>query len=199
MSTEQLLPGAARRAGGVIYRDVLYEQYAVAVELDGRAAYSGDQRWLDIQRDNAAAADGIVANVSNTQLNEKRRRTWPYCSSRLSATGHRQPLAERTRPARPRGSAWRTGSRRSRRRRLAGLVSAADRDDFRARRLCVRPQFSARGGIRRIAQAGQSLSRRAARDRRGRHDHAQDRARTRSRWPPCRRCAGFCARRNGAA
>jgi hypothetical protein len=50
----------ARRAGGAIYRDVLYEQYAVAVELDGRAAHPGDQRWLDIQRDNAAAADGIL-------------------------------------------------------------------------------------------------------------------------------------------
>jgi predicted transcriptional regulator of viral defense system len=50
----------ARRGGGVIYRDVLYEQYATAVELDGRAAHPGDQRWPDIQRDNAAAADGIM-------------------------------------------------------------------------------------------------------------------------------------------
>ena len=50
----------ARRGRGTIYRDVLYDQYAVAVELDGRAAHPGDQRWLDIQRDNAAAADGIL-------------------------------------------------------------------------------------------------------------------------------------------
>jgi hypothetical protein len=50
----------ARQGRGTIYRDVLYDQYAVAVELDGRAAHPGDQRWPDIQRDNAAAADGIV-------------------------------------------------------------------------------------------------------------------------------------------
>jgi predicted transcriptional regulator of viral defense system len=50
----------ARQGRGTIYRDVLYEQYALAVELDGRAAHPGDQRWPDIQRDNAAAADGIL-------------------------------------------------------------------------------------------------------------------------------------------
>lgn len=50
----------ARQGPGTIYRDVLYDQYAVAVELDGRAAHPGDQRWPDIQRDNAAAADGIL-------------------------------------------------------------------------------------------------------------------------------------------
>jgi very-short-patch-repair endonuclease len=43
------------------YRDVLYDEYAVAVELDGRAAHPGDTRWSDIRRDNAAAADGIVS------------------------------------------------------------------------------------------------------------------------------------------
>jgi hypothetical protein len=50
----------ARQGGSAIYRDVLYDQYAVAVELDGRAAHPGDRRWSDIRRDNAAAADGIV-------------------------------------------------------------------------------------------------------------------------------------------
>jgi hypothetical protein len=40
--------------------DVLYDQYAVAVELDGRVAHPGDTRWLDIQRDNAAATSGII-------------------------------------------------------------------------------------------------------------------------------------------
>jgi hypothetical protein len=50
----------ARQGHGTIYRDVLYDEYAVAVELDGRVAHPGDQRWPDIQRDNAAAADGIV-------------------------------------------------------------------------------------------------------------------------------------------
>jgi hypothetical protein len=50
----------ARQGASAIYRDVLYDQYAVAVELDGRAAHPGDRRWSDIRRDNAAAADGIV-------------------------------------------------------------------------------------------------------------------------------------------
>jgi hypothetical protein len=50
----------ARQERSVIYRDVLYDQYAVAVELDGRAAHPGDQRWPDIRRDNAAAAGGIL-------------------------------------------------------------------------------------------------------------------------------------------
>jgi predicted transcriptional regulator of viral defense system len=60
-----LLPHGVRQARaqqgrGAIYRDVLYEQFALAVELDGRVAHPGDQRWPDIQRDNAAAADGIL-------------------------------------------------------------------------------------------------------------------------------------------
>jgi hypothetical protein len=42
------------------YRDQLYEEYGVAVELDGRAAHPGDTRWKDIRRDNAAAALGIT-------------------------------------------------------------------------------------------------------------------------------------------
>jgi hypothetical protein len=50
----------ARAGNGSIYRDVLYEQFALAVELDGRVAHPGDQRWPDIQRDNAAAAGGIL-------------------------------------------------------------------------------------------------------------------------------------------
>jgi very-short-patch-repair endonuclease len=60
-----LLPRGVRQARaqqghGTVYRDVLYEQYALAVELDGRVAHPGDQRWPDIQRDNAAAAGGIL-------------------------------------------------------------------------------------------------------------------------------------------
>jgi hypothetical protein len=42
------------------YRDVLYEEYGVAVELDGRATHPGDLRWNDVRRDNAAAADGVI-------------------------------------------------------------------------------------------------------------------------------------------
>lgn len=42
------------------YRDNLYEDYQVCVELDGRSAHPDDRRWDDIRRDNAAAADGMV-------------------------------------------------------------------------------------------------------------------------------------------
>jgi very-short-patch-repair endonuclease len=45
---------------GTIHRDVLYREYGVAVELDGRAHHPGDLRWQDLRRDNAAAADGII-------------------------------------------------------------------------------------------------------------------------------------------
>jgi hypothetical protein len=50
-----------RRDSRTEYRDVLYDEYSVAVELDGRAAHPGDTRWSDIRRDNAAAADGVVS------------------------------------------------------------------------------------------------------------------------------------------
>jgi hypothetical protein len=49
-----------RRSGRTQYRDVLYEEYDLAVELDGQAAHPGDTRWLDIRRDNAAAVDGVL-------------------------------------------------------------------------------------------------------------------------------------------
>jgi Transcriptional regulator, AbiEi antitoxin len=50
----------ARREDRTEYRDVLYEQYATCVEVDGRLAHPGEQRWRDIRRDNAVAADGGV-------------------------------------------------------------------------------------------------------------------------------------------
>jgi hypothetical protein len=49
-----------RRGGRTEYRDILYELYCTAVELDGDAAHPADSRWRDIRRDNAAAADGIT-------------------------------------------------------------------------------------------------------------------------------------------
>ncbi len=50
----------ARRGDRTEYRDVRYDEYATCVELDGRLAHPGEQRWLDIRRDNAVAADGGV-------------------------------------------------------------------------------------------------------------------------------------------
>jgi hypothetical protein len=50
----------ARRDGKSEYRDVLYEAYLTAVELDGQTAHPGDTRWKDIRRDNAAVTVGIA-------------------------------------------------------------------------------------------------------------------------------------------
>jgi hypothetical protein len=50
----------ARRGGRTEYRDVLYEAYAVVVELDGQVAHPADMRWSDIYGDNAAAAAGLT-------------------------------------------------------------------------------------------------------------------------------------------
>jgi hypothetical protein len=50
----------ARRGDRTEYRDVLYEEYGTCVELDGLLAHPGEERWRDIRRDNAVAADGGV-------------------------------------------------------------------------------------------------------------------------------------------
>jgi hypothetical protein len=49
-----------RRGDCTEYRDVLYGQYATCVELDGGLAHPVAERWRDIRRDNAVAADGGV-------------------------------------------------------------------------------------------------------------------------------------------
>jgi hypothetical protein len=49
-----------RRGDRTEYRDVLYEEYATCVELDGRLAHPIEERWRDVRRDNAVAADGGV-------------------------------------------------------------------------------------------------------------------------------------------
>lgn len=42
------------------YLDNLYEEFALGVELDGRAYHPVEERWRDIGRDNALGADGIL-------------------------------------------------------------------------------------------------------------------------------------------
>jgi hypothetical protein len=59
------LPQAIRQARVVRdrrseYRDALYAEYPVVVEVDGRLAHPAAERWRDIRRDNAAAADGCI-------------------------------------------------------------------------------------------------------------------------------------------
>ncbi len=46
---------------GVLYRDVLYSEFDTAVELDGRLGHEWSaDRWSDLDRDVAAAADGVL-------------------------------------------------------------------------------------------------------------------------------------------
>lgn len=59
------LPRAKRQAvsrvgGRTRYLDNHYQEFGVAVELDGQAAHPVEARWRDIHRDNASAEVGIV-------------------------------------------------------------------------------------------------------------------------------------------
>ena len=42
------------------YLDNLYQEFGLGVELDGQASHGAEERWRDIGRDNALAADGIL-------------------------------------------------------------------------------------------------------------------------------------------
>jgi len=42
------------------YLDNLYQELGIGVELDGQAYHPAEERWRDIVRDNALAADGLV-------------------------------------------------------------------------------------------------------------------------------------------
>jgi hypothetical protein len=50
-----LAPGKRRR-----YLDNLYQEYLLAVELDGEAAHPEGERWLDIRRDRSLACLGVM-------------------------------------------------------------------------------------------------------------------------------------------
>jgi very-short-patch-repair endonuclease len=50
----------SRIGGRTRYLDNHYQEFGVAVELDGLAAHPADARWRDIRRDNASAEAGIV-------------------------------------------------------------------------------------------------------------------------------------------
>jgi predicted transcriptional regulator of viral defense system len=45
--------------GKTIYRDAYYDEFRVAVELDGRLAHPDEDRWRDSRRDNTAHALGV--------------------------------------------------------------------------------------------------------------------------------------------
>ncbi len=46
--------------GQTVYRDAYYQEYKLAVELDGRLAHPDEERRRDHRRDNEAGADGIL-------------------------------------------------------------------------------------------------------------------------------------------
>jgi predicted transcriptional regulator of viral defense system len=46
--------------GKIVYRDAYYQEYKLAVELDGRLAHPEEERRRDRHRDNQAGADGIL-------------------------------------------------------------------------------------------------------------------------------------------
>ena len=48
--------------GKVAYRDVYYEEYQAAVELDGRLAHPDEERWHDSHRDNVGGAVGVFTS-----------------------------------------------------------------------------------------------------------------------------------------
>ncbi len=45
--------------GQVVYRDAYYEEYLLAVELDGRLAHPDEERWRDSRRDNRGGVQGV--------------------------------------------------------------------------------------------------------------------------------------------
>jgi hypothetical protein len=45
--------------GRTVYRDAYYEEYQVAVELDGRVAHPDEERWRDSRRDTQAGVRGV--------------------------------------------------------------------------------------------------------------------------------------------
>jgi predicted transcriptional regulator of viral defense system len=97
--------------GKVVYRDVYYEKYQLAVELDGRLAHPDDERWRDSRRDNQASARGvetcrygwrdIYAHPCETALLQAqilRRRGWlgtPRPCSARCPVGRAWPAIER--------------------------------------------------------------------------------------------------------
>jgi very-short-patch-repair endonuclease len=113
------LPSSKRQAVAIVstrraYRDVLYEDYGLIVELDGQAAHPEDERWLDTSRDNSAAAAGLSTLrygyrdvlhepclVAAQVADALQRRGWPESPRRCSA---RCPLpAPPERPERKNG------------------------------------------------------------------------------------------------
>ena len=91
------LPHATRQAhaaqdGRSIRRDVLYGEYGVVVELDGRINHV-DRRLQDDRRDNTAAAEGIIAlRYGWPDVTERRCKTAVQVGETLRRRGWPGPL-----------------------------------------------------------------------------------------------------------
>jgi predicted transcriptional regulator of viral defense system len=85
--------------GQVMYRDVYYEEYRLAVELDGRLAHPDEERWRDSRRDNKSGARGIYTarygwrdvyghpcETASVQAQILRERGWPGAPVPCSAS-----------------------------------------------------------------------------------------------------------------
>lgn len=88
--------GRARR-----YLDNLYEEFGVAVELDGHAAHLVHDRWRDVHRDNAMTGAGIITLRYNwTDVTERACEV----AAEIGAVLRRRGWAGRPRPCGPRCS-----------------------------------------------------------------------------------------------
>ena len=86
--------GRARR-----YLDNLYEEFGVAVELDGHAAHLVQDRWRDVHRDNAMTGAGIITLRYNwTDVTERACEV----AAEIGAVLRRRGWAGRPRPCGPR-------------------------------------------------------------------------------------------------
>ena len=92
--------------GKAVYRDAYYEEYRLAVELDGRLAHPEEERWRDRRRDNQAGVEDILTTrydwqdvrghpceTALLQARILRRRGWPGrprpCSEGCPVAGFR--------------------------------------------------------------------------------------------------------------
>ena len=107
--------------GRAAYRDAYYEEYRLAVELDGRLAHPDEERWRDSQRDNKAGVQGIqttryswrdvyghACETAVLQAQILRRRGWPGTPRPCSAgcpVGREWPGQGRREVRRDRGAA----------------------------------------------------------------------------------------------
>src|SRR5258706_7388190 len=66
------------------YLDNLFDEFALAVELDGLGAHPAEARWQDIHRDNHFAGSGILTLRYSWRTSRPDHARWPLRSPRCS-------------------------------------------------------------------------------------------------------------------